>query len=176
MFRDRSLKSTFVGHGFEHWKENVSFHIFHEHWREHVPFHVNPISPAHFVSVLNFFVLQFSMSSSIHSNSMYNLASHGSNLIEYHSNWKRANSSVVLLTPFDYSFPVPFLSLVDPQFYVTVTISSLLILTAVIISAKLWWDVSTLCLHSSVIHPLRQLAALCVCVWVRDCEWKVSVS
>lgn len=27
---------------------------------------------------------------------------------------------------------------VDPQFYVTVTISSLLILTAVIITAKLW--------------------------------------
>lgn len=27
---------------------------------------------------------------------------------------------------------------VDPQFYVTVTISSLLILTAVVITAKLW--------------------------------------
>lgn len=30
------------------------------------------------------------------------------------------------------------LSVVDPQFYVTVTISSLLILSALIISAKLW--------------------------------------
>lgn len=127
-----------------------------------------PISQAHFVTVLNFFfALQFSLSSSIHSNSKYNSASHGFNSIEIHSDWKGANSFVVLLAPSDCSFPVPFLSSVDPQFYVTVTISSLLILSAVIISAKLWWDVSTLlCLHGSVIHPLRQLAPLCV--WVTE--------